>query len=133
MLKRFFLNMLSSFVGAWIALALFVISAILLVFGFAGNLALSAGSEVEQVKSRSILTIDLDGPIEERETPREPDLMTVLQGNLQAPQTLDVIIESIREAAKNDDIVAIYTLSLHDALPIYISEMRKCLGVRGYS
>lgn len=108
MLKRFFLNMLSSFVGAWIALALFVISAILLVFGFAGNLALSAGSEVEQVKSRSILTIDLDGPIEERETPREPDLMTVLQGNLQAPQTLDVIIESIREAAKNDDIVAIY-------------------------
>lgn len=108
MLKRFFLNMLSSFVGAWIALALFVISAILLVFGFAGNLALSAGSEVEQVKSRSILTIDLDGPIEERETPMEPDLMTVLQGNLQAPQTLDVIIESIREAAKNDDIVAIY-------------------------
>lgn len=100
--------MLSSFVGAWIALALFVISAILLVFGFAGNLALSAGSEVEQVKSRSILTIDLDGPIEERETPMEPDLMTVLQGNLQAPQTLDVIIESIREAAKNDDIVAIY-------------------------
>lgn len=108
MLKRFFLNMLSSFVGAWIALALFVISAILLVFGFAGNLALSAGSEVEQVKSRSILTIDLDGPIEERETPMEPDLMTVLQGNLQAPQTLDVITESIREAAKNDDIVAIY-------------------------
>lgn len=100
--------MLSSFVGAWIALALFVISALLLVFGFAGNLALSAGSEVEQVKSRSILTINLDGPIEERESPMEPDLMTVLQGNLQAPQTLDVIIESIREAAKNDDIVAIY-------------------------
>ena len=66
--------MLSSFVGAWIALALFVISALLLVFGFAGNLALSAGSEVEQVKSRSILTINLDGPIEERESPMEPDL-----------------------------------------------------------
>lgn len=108
MLKRFLLNMLSSFVGAWIALALFMISAILLVVGMAGNLALSAGSQVEQVKSRSILTINLDGPIEEREMPAEPDIASLLQGNLEVPQTLDVIVESIREASRNDDIVAIY-------------------------
>lgn len=108
MLKRFFLNMLSSFVGAWIALALFLLSAVLLVVGMAGSLAVSAGADTEQVKSRSILTITLDGPVEERESALEPDLSTLLQGNLKAPQTLDVITEAIREAAKNDDIVAVY-------------------------
>ena len=108
MLKRFLLNMLSSFVGAWIALALFLISAVLLIIGIAGNFALSSGSKVEQVKSRSILTLDLKGVIEEREMALEPDIPSLLQGNMEAPQTLDVLVEAIREAADNDDIVAIY-------------------------
>lgn len=100
--------MLSSFVGAWIALALCIISIILLIVGVMGNLSLSSASPVEQVKSRSILKIDLDGAIEERESISEPDIYTVLQGNFTAPQTLDVISQSIREAAVNDNIVAIY-------------------------
>ena len=77
MLKRFFLNMLSSFVGAWIALALFVISAVLLVLGLMGSFALKSASQPEQVKSRSILVVDLDGVIEEREMAVEPDLARV--------------------------------------------------------
>ena len=101
MLKRFFLNMLSSFVGAWIALALFVISAVLLVLGLMGSFALKSASQAEQVKSRSILVVDLDGVIEEREMAVEPDLSTILSGKLEAPQTLDVIVQSIREAATN--------------------------------
>ncbi len=100
--------MLSSFVGAWIALALFVASAIMMVIALMGNVALSAGAEAEKVKSRSILCVRLDGAIEEREMPTEPDLLSVVQGDISAPQTLDVIVESIREAAVNDDIVAIY-------------------------
>lgn len=108
MLKRFLLNMLSSFVGAWIALALFIISAIFLVLGLVGSLSLNNSGSIEQVKSRSILMIDLQGVIEERESINEPDILSVLQGGLSAPQTLDVIIQAIREAATNDDIVAIY-------------------------
>lgn len=108
MLKRFLLNMLSSFVGAWIAIALCVVSVILLFFGMVGNLALSSASNVEQVKSRSILAISLDGDIQEREMALEPDLSSVLRGKMEAPQSLDVIVQSIRDAAENDDIVAIY-------------------------
>lgn len=108
MLKKFFLNMLSSFVGAWIALALFIIAGIFLVIGMIGNLALSAESQVEQVKSRTILRISLEGAIAEREKATEPDIYSVLQGNLSAPQTLDVIVQAIKEAAINDDIIAIY-------------------------
>lgn len=108
MLKRFFLNLLSSFVGAWIALALFLLSAILLVMGFMGNFALSSKGNFEQVKSRSILMIDLEGAIVEREIASEPDIYSVINGDLSSPQTLDVIVQSIREAANNKDIVAIY-------------------------
>ena len=108
MLKKFFLNMLSSFVGAWIALALFIISAVFLVLGLMGNLALSSQANVEKVKSGSILLINLDGFIEEREKVTEPDIYTVLNGRFEAPQTLDVISQSIREAADNKDIIAIY-------------------------
>ena len=100
--------MLSSFVGAWLALGLFVLAAILLILGLMGNLAISSSKNVEQVKSRTILAINLDGYIEERELPREPDLYSVIRGNLNAPQTLDVIVQSIREAVNNKDIVAIY-------------------------
>ncbi len=99
--------MLSSFVGAWIALALFLVSAFLLVIGLAGNMALSKATQTEQVKKRSILVIDLSGTIDERESAAEPDIMLLVQGNLQAPQTLDVIVQAIREAAVNDNIVAI--------------------------
>lgn len=108
MLKRFFLNMLSSFVGAWIALALLIVSCFLLLFGMMGSVALSSAAGAESLKSRSILKIDLDGPIIEREMATEPDLMSVLNGNISAPQTLDVIVESIGEAATNDNIVALY-------------------------
>lgn len=108
MLKRFLLNMLSSFVGAWIAFALVLVSAVFLIMGILGNLSFSGATPVEQVKSRSILMIDLEGPIEERESIKEPDIYTVLNGGLNTPQTLDVITQSIREAAINDNIVTVY-------------------------
>lgn len=108
MLKRFLLNALSSFVGAWLALALVALSAVLLIVGVAGNFALSSGGPSEKIKSRSILEIDLAGSIIEREMPVEPDLMELMQGKLEAPQTLEQITLAIREAADNKDIVAIY-------------------------
>ncbi len=128
--------MLSSFVGAWIALALFLLSAFLLVIGIVGNLSLSSATQTEQLKKRSILVINLDGEISERESISEPDIMSVLQGNLKAPQTLDVIVQAIREAAVNDNIVAIslkcgYPLAgpaTLDAIRHELLEFRKTTG-----
>ncbi|MDE7402922.1 MAG: signal peptide peptidase SppA [Muribaculaceae bacterium] len=110
MLKRFLLNALSSFVGAWLAFILVIVCSIMFVFAMIGNMAINMASSSTdgQVKSRSVLVIDLDGPIEERMRPSEPSIMAVLQGNLSEPSTLDVISQAIREAAVNDDIVAIY-------------------------
>ena len=108
MLKRFLLNILSSFVGTCVAIALMTFSIILLFVGLAGSISMSTDSVAESVKSRSILEIKLDGEIAERESAMEPSIMTVVQGNISAPQTLDVIVESIKEAAKNDNIAALY-------------------------
>lgn len=108
MLKKFLLNTLSAFVGSWLAIGLVALSVIMLCIGLTANLAKNAVSQTNQVKSRSILVLDLDGPIEERESALEPDIQTVLAGGLEAPMTLDVLVQSIREAAENDDIVAIY-------------------------
>ena len=107
MLKRFLLNILSSFVGTCIAVGLIVMSVFLLFVGIAGSISLSSTRSMESVKSRSILEIKLDGEITERESSMEPSLMSVIQGDINAPQTLDVIVESVKEAAVNENIVAI--------------------------
>ena len=110
MLKRFLLNILSSFVGFWLAITLFVIASILLMVGMMGSMAtsLASSSTTEVVKSRSILKLDLNGAIEEYQKPSEPDLSTLMSGGISAPLYLDVIINAIDEAEDNDDILAIY-------------------------
>lgn len=107
MLKRFLLNTLSSFVGAWLAIGLVVIASIMLVFSFIGNIAISSGTG-EVLKKRSILKISLDGQIAEIEQANSPDLMELMQGNLNKPQTLNVLVEALKNAAENDNISALY-------------------------
>lgn len=108
MLKKFFLNTLSSFVGAWLALVLVVVSSMILLFGMIGSGIASEMGDVEQLKSKSILTIDLSGAISERESATAPDLTSLVQGDLSKPQNLNVIVEALAEAARNRDISAVY-------------------------
>ncbi len=108
MLKKFFLNALSSFVGAWLALVLVVVSSMILLFGMIGSGIASEMGDAEQLKSKSILTIDLSGAISERESATAPDLTSLVQGNLNKPQNLNVIVEALAEAARNRDITAVY-------------------------
>lgn len=108
MLKKFFLNTLSSFVGAWLALVLVVVSSMILLFGMIGSGIASEMGDAEQLKSKSILTIDLSGAISERESATAPDLTSLVQGDLSKPQNLNVIVEALAEAARNRDISAVY-------------------------
>ena len=107
MLKRFLMNMLSSFVGAWLAMILVVTAVTILIFGAIGSMAVGS-LEAEQVTKHSVLKIDLSGVIEEIEQAQQPDIQSLLAGSLMKPQSLNTIVESIREAARNKNIVAIY-------------------------
>ncbi len=106
MLKKFFLNTLSSFVGAWIALVLFgvvgVIVAVGLVVGMHGT------DEVASVKKHSILTLELSGSIVESETPTSFNYTSLMSGGIEKPQTLNVIVEGLKEGADNKNIDALY-------------------------
>lgn len=106
MLKRFLLNALSSFVGAWIAI---VLSGIVIVFVVLGIMArLGEDQPAVQLKNHSILTIDLQGVIEEAESSSKPDLLSLANGDFERPQSLMTIIRSIRAAENNKYIDAIY-------------------------
>lgn len=108
MLKRFFLNFLSSFVGAWVALGLFVLTAVIVVVALIGKIGITQSGNSESVKKHSVMVIELNGMIEERESPAEPDYINLLQGNLEPPMTLTSLTSSIREAADNKNIEMIY-------------------------
>lgn len=107
MLKKFFMNMLSSFVGAWLALVLFGVVAALVCIGIVAKLGVS-GAESKSVSKGSILTIELSGPIEERETPLDFDYFSMLRGDISRPQTLSGLVKAIGEAKNNKNIDAIY-------------------------
>lgn len=108
MLKKFFLNFLSSFVGAWVALGLFCLVAVIVVISLIGKAGMSAASSVESVKKNSVLVLDLNGAIEERQTPADVDYMSILQGDLSTTQTLAGLTSAIREAKDNKDVKMIY-------------------------
>lgn len=107
MLKKFFMNTLSSFVGAWIALVLFGVVAVLVTIGVVAKLGVST-STPESIKKGSVLTIDLSGSIVERETPAQLDYFSLIQGDVERPQTLINLMCAIEEAKENDNISAIY-------------------------
>lgn len=108
MLKKFLMNMLSSFVGAWLAIVLILVSGTILLVGMIGAGVASGLGSTEQLKSRSILRLSLDGEIAETESNSAPDMQSLVMGDVSRPQTLNMIVESIREAARNKSISAIY-------------------------
>lgn len=107
MLKKFFLNFLSSFAGAWLALGLFCVIAVLVVVSLVTKIGISQAG-MESVKKHTVMTIELDGEIIERETPAEFDYMQIAKGDITAPTTLLSLTAAIREASENDDIEMIY-------------------------
>lgn len=106
MLKKFFLNTLSSFVGAWIALVLFGIVSVIVTIGMVARL--SDSDTASGVKKHSVLTVELAGEIVESEMPTSLDYTGLISGNIEKPQTLNVIVEGLKQAASNKDIDAVY-------------------------
>ncbi len=107
MLKKFFLNFLSSFAAVWVALGLFFLTAIIVVIALIGKMGMNDAS-VEKLKRHSIMTHVMYGEIEETSGPVELDYMKLVTGDIERPQTLDVLVSAIREAADNKNVDMIY-------------------------
>lgn len=108
MLKKFFLNLLSSFVGAWIAMVLFCVVAVIVVVGVVARFSEDSGNTTMSISPDSVLVLDLSGSIVETQEPRQFDFMALAQGDDESSQPLNMIVDGIREAGKTDDVKAMY-------------------------
>ncbi|MCH5227579.1 MAG: signal peptide peptidase SppA [Muribaculaceae bacterium] len=107
MLKKFFLNALSSFIGAWVAIVLLGAVCVMVIVGIVARLG-SSQMNPAQVTKDSVLTIDLQGEIDEIPMPVDFDYSRLISGNLEKKQSLTELTKAISAAADNRNIKAIY-------------------------
>ncbi len=106
MLKKFFMNTLSSFVGAWIAIALFGAVAFFVVIGLMARFG--ASSSAPSISSHSVLKIVLDEAIEETSTRPDINIQDLMRGEIHRPMALSTLVKGLEEAAANKNIDALY-------------------------
>lgn len=101
MLKKFFISMLGTIAGVWIVLGLafVVISAIIAA-------AVASDSASNGVKDKSILYIDLDGQLIERDQPQS--IVEMLSDVERTTQSLTDILAAVRAASSDNRIKGIY-------------------------
>ena len=116
MLKKFFLNLLSSYVGAWIAMVLFCVVAVFVVIGIAARLGGSDESNSTKVSSDSVLVLDLSGTIIETPESGQIDFLSLAYGDgVESPTALNILVDGIREGKLSKDIKAMYIKCGHPA------------------
>lgn len=107
MLKKFFLNALSSFVGAWIAIILFCAVCVLVCIGIAARLG--SGELSGGTSAKSLLKITLEGEIVETEEPTGLDAQSLLmKREVVRPTPLNILVEGLKEAKGDKNIKALY-------------------------
>lgn len=94
MLKRFFVSLLGTIAGIWIA-------GILLFFGLIMIIAVMTPSE-EGIKQHSVLCLDLEGEIEE--TQKNGTFEDFVRGEISTSSNLRSMINALEKAAKDDRI-----------------------------
>ncbi|MCH5239504.1 MAG: signal peptide peptidase SppA [Muribaculaceae bacterium] len=107
MLKKFFLNALSSFIGAWVAIVILGGVALTVGIGLIAKMGSNLSSQ-SQVTKDSILKINLQGEIEEISQPVDFDYTSLLTGGIEKRRSLAELTSAISEAAENKNIRAIY-------------------------
>ena len=91
-MKKFFLNLLSSFMEAWIARLLFSVVVIIVIVGMAARLGGDDGKPTK-LNAGSVLVLDLKGPIMETQETMDFDLMSIVTGEMDSePKYLNVLI-----------------------------------------
>ncbi|MDE6703740.1 MAG: signal peptide peptidase SppA [Muribaculaceae bacterium] len=101
MLKRFFISMLGTIAGIWIAITIFIIGGIAIVAA-----AIGSSSKANVVDDKSILYLNLTGNITERL--EEQNFVDFVRDFESHGQSLEQMLTSIRLAANDRKISGIY-------------------------
>ncbi len=130
MLKKFFLNLLSSFVGAWLAMGLFCLVAVFVVIGVVARLSGDDEGKSTKVSSDAVMVLDLTGSIVETAEPGQFDFMSLAMGSgSDKPTALNILIDGIREGKDSKDIKAMYIKCGHpSASPATLNAIRLAIA-----
>lgn len=124
-MKKFFLNALSSFVGAWVAIVLAGIVTVLLVFALAQG---AFGGPGVSLGKNTVLEVKLSGALLERNNQVGLGALDLFNGDLFASQSVETLVTAIREAKTNDLIDAIYLdCGIVSAAPASLYAIREAL------
>lgn len=106
MLKKFFLVVCGSFVGVFLALLFFTLTSIIMSFVIFGSMSSAMGGNTK-VEKNSILYINLEGSLEERDAAMDMSLMSFMPNNSQS-QSLSTLIKGLKIAKNDDKIKGVY-------------------------
>ena len=108
MIKKFFTGVLSSFVGAWLALFVFSVSSVILSFAFLGAFAGSTSVSTNGVQEKSVLYLNMASSFSERSNPDEA-LMSILGENENmSMSSLETVLKALRVAKDNKKIEGVF-------------------------
>ncbi|MBR4886787.1 MAG: signal peptide peptidase SppA [Muribaculaceae bacterium] len=128
-MKKFFLSVLSSFTGTWLALCLFGIVAVIVSIAMLINIGSSNfSSGIVSTSDNSLLVLDLQGEIIEYTNDQAPDVMTVLNGDFKQPKSLKDLINGIKCGADDDNVKAMYIdCGVVSAAPATLNSLREAI------
>lgn len=105
MLKKFFFQVLTSFMGAWLAIVLAGVAAVIVMIGIVGSLM---SGEDTSIRKDSVLKITLEGALEERDNGTSLNILDLMNGEREKVQTVETLTSAIKEAQDNGNIKCIY-------------------------
>jgi signal peptide peptidase SppA, 67K type len=106
-MKDFLKIMLASALGFVIANIIFSLIAMIFFFGAMGSFVGSMSTEKFTLQDNSVLSLRLNGPINER-TPEEDPFTSMISPDQTSAMGLNDIVSAIRKAKSNDKIKGIY-------------------------
>lgn len=110
MIKKFFSNVLGSFVGAWLALVVFSFTSVIISFAFIGSFAGEMSTGVAAVQDKSILYLNLTGSFDERSTGDEA-LNALFSEDGTVPSSLETVLNALKVAKDNKNIKGVFVKS----------------------
>ncbi len=108
MIKRFFSNVLGSFVGAWLALVVFSFSSVILSFAILGSFAGESSVSTSVIDDNSVLHLQLVGDFSERSS--EDETLNLLLGRDvdELPSSLETVLNALKIAKDNKKIKGLF-------------------------
>lgn len=107
MMKKFFSNVLGSFVGAWLALVVFSFASVIFSFAILGSFAEESSMSTTTIQDNSVLYLNMASSFSERSKGDET-FKKLLGKQDDVPSSLESVLKALKIAKDNDNIKGLF-------------------------